>query len=272
MSYTFLQEGGGEYSADTFLGIPASALSSGIGMPEACYSPDSEKARCRVSQSGMIFRRLTPHRGEEKLTLFAEGSHAKISAKLGAGQESMVRNQECGGKWREPLAKYDHDSFSWKTAQCSLFGGLVSCLETWPSFGTMRNGVCWGRTKLEHHTSEIASGYWPAPTTIKSKSKSTMNAKEASGGSVTLPTYPTPVASEGQDCGSRWQALARLDKGGRIQRRMATMQMLETKTTEKAALNPEWVEWLMAWPIGWTGLESLETGRFRRWWWSHGER
>lgn len=27
-------------------------------------------------------------------------------------------------------------------------------------------------------------------------------------------------------------------------------------------LNPDWVEWLMGWPIGWSALEPLETVRF----------
>jgi hypothetical protein len=36
-------------------------------------------------------------------------------------------------------------------------------------------------------------------------------------------------------------------------------------------LNPPWVEWLMGWPIGWTDLEPLETGRFRRWLNAHGK-
>lgn len=35
-------------------------------------------------------------------------------------------------------------------------------------------------------------------------------------------------------------------------------------------LNPMWVEWLMGWPIGWTGLEPLETDRFRQWLRLHG--
>lgn len=30
-------------------------------------------------------------------------------------------------------------------------------------------------------------------------------------------------------------------------------------------LNPEWVEWLMGWPVGWTALQPLETARFREW-------
>jgi hypothetical protein len=36
------------------------------------------------------------------------------------------------------------------------------------------------------------------------------------------------------------------------------------------SLNPDWVEWLMGWPIGQTDLKPLETGKFRKWLHSHG--
>jgi hypothetical protein len=36
------------------------------------------------------------------------------------------------------------------------------------------------------------------------------------------------------------------------------------------ALNPPWVEWLMGWPIGWTDLQPLATGRYQAWLHSHG--
>jgi hypothetical protein len=35
-------------------------------------------------------------------------------------------------------------------------------------------------------------------------------------------------------------------------------------------LNPPWCEWFMGWPIGWTELKPLETGRFQRWLQLHG--
>lgn len=41
-------------------------------------------------------------------------------------------------------------------------------------------------------------------------------------------------------------------------------------TLAKAYVNPSWVEWLMGWPIEWTALKPLETGRFQQWWRSHG--
>ena len=35
-------------------------------------------------------------------------------------------------------------------------------------------------------------------------------------------------------------------------------------------LNPMWVEWLMAWPSGWTDLKPLGTAKFQEWSRSHG--
>ena len=77
--------------------------------------------------------------------------------------------------------------------------------------------------------------------------------------------WQTPTAMEGADCGSKWEALAKLDKGGRIQRQMATRQTVETQTTERAQLNPTWVEWLMGWPIGWTSMDAIEELDWRDW-------
>ena len=34
-------------------------------------------------------------------------------------------------------------------------------------------------------------------------------------------------------------------------------------------LNPEWVEWLMGWPIGWTDLKPLEMGKYLSWYQQH---
>lgn len=38
----------------------------------------------------------------------------------------------------------------------------------------------------------------------------------------------------------------------------------------RGLMNPEFLEWLMGWPEGWTGLEPLETGKFLAWQRSHG--
>jgi hypothetical protein len=35
-------------------------------------------------------------------------------------------------------------------------------------------------------------------------------------------------------------------------------------------LNPEWIEWFMGWPMGWTELEPLGTDKFQEWQQLHG--
>lgn len=42
------------------------------------------------------------------------------------------------------------------------------------------------------------------------------------------------------------------------------------QTEASGQLNPDWVEWLMGWPIGWTASAPLATDKFRQWCASHG--
>lgn len=44
----------------------------------------------------------------------------------------------------------------------------------------------------------------------------------------------------------------------------------DRKSLTGGSLNPEWTEWFMGFPIGWSALAPLETARFRQWWRSHG--
>ena len=44
----------------------------------------------------------------------------------------------------------------------------------------------------------------------------------------------------------------------------------DKKTMTGGQLNPTWVEWLMAWPLGWTALEPLAMDKYQQWQRSHG--
>ena len=35
--------------------------------------------------------------------------------------------------------------------------------------------------------------------------------------------------------------------------------------TKTGQLNPDWVEWLMGWPIGWTSMDAIEELDWREW-------
>lgn len=79
----------------------------------------------------------------------------------------------------------------------------------------------------------------------------------AVGGTQTPPTYLTPKTPTGGG-----QAV-RKSKGGGLRK-------LEDQVVANGQLNPEWVEWLMGVPIGWTDLKPLAICRFQRWERLHG--
>lgn len=47
-------------------------------------------------------------------------------------------------------------------------------------------------------------------------------------------------------------------------------QMKELKLENPGLLNPEWAEWFMGWPMGWTELAPLEMDKFLEWQRWHG--
>jgi hypothetical protein len=260
-----------------------SVPSSETPTPQAYLSPDRMTDFSRLSRSGMTFAPLTASRGEDVLMWCLEGSRAKTSAQPGEVQESRASGRDSGVKWPASLAKYDHDSRSWRTHQYSLLGGLIEFSETWPRWGTMRGGECWAQSMPVRHTSGNGSGLWPTPAASDSKQRHTPRSTQrrleigkqigleaAVGIQESRNMWPTPCASEGLDCGTNWESLAAVDRGGRIARRIASTGGPETRQTTHAQLNPAWVEWLMGWPIGWTDLKPLGTDRFQQWRHSHG--
>ena len=92
----------------------------------------------------------------------------------------------------------------------------------------------------------------------------------ARGGIPTRQTYPTPIGGgRTHDPGLNSSASSRRKMGGRAPQ---THLLKSEKWYQQVMgqLNPEWVEWLMGWPIGWTALEPLATDRYRRWLRLHG--
>lgn len=142
MSYTYLQEQGEESLADNFSGIPQSVLSKSKSMQDRSYSNDNETECCQDSQFGTTLRPSTASLGVDLSTWWLEDFPAKTSAAQVKVLASQANGLGFGLKCTEWFAKYDPDSCSWKTAQCSLFEDLTSFSVTWPKAGTMQNGVC----------------------------------------------------------------------------------------------------------------------------------
>jgi hypothetical protein len=65
-------------------------------------------------------------------------------------------------------------------------------------------------------------------------------------------SYPTPTALHGLNGGSN--ARAALERHPHA-----------SELTQYGELNPDWVEWLMCWPIGWSSTEPMEPEDIERW-------
>ncbi len=159
-----------EYLGDISLDGEQSVQSSGSHTQLAYLPPDKMTAFSRLSRFGMTFKPLTGSRGEELLTLYREGFHAKTSLSQEMEMDLKEKGRECGEKWRGSFTRYDPDSSLWKTHQCSLLGDLDEFLETWPQWGLMRNGECWEQTTLEQTIKGTGYGFvenkWATPTTM----------------------------------------------------------------------------------------------------------
>ena len=216
---------------------------------------DKMKVTCHRSPFGTMFVPSTDGPGVELLTLFLEDSRARTLVQRVEGQGLKGNEAGCGRSLLGSLARYDHDSCSWKTPQCSLLGGSDTFSGTWPRWGTMHDGVCWGQSTRAPLTRERDFGLWPTPTT-RDRGKDAPNRKGSPSLAVAARTWMTPMASDWKNRGTK-----EYRKGREVQ----------LQTQVGGQLNPDWVEWLMGWPIGWTASKPLATGRFRQWQSSHGK-
>jgi hypothetical protein len=256
MSWLFSQVLVEESLGENFLDGERSAPLSGKPTQQAYCAPDKMTDFSRLSRFGMTYKPLMADRGEELLMSYLAAFHAKTSAQQEKGQELMESAAGCGEKWRASFTRYDPDSSLWRTHQCSLLGGLDEFLETWPQWGLMRDGECWEQQMLAQTIRGTESGLsekLPTPTASDYKSQPTSKSWKAKGAinfKLSNPEiqamWPTPTAHMAKETNAPSEH----------------NRNTPTLTAQAGGkLNPMWVEWLMGWPVGWTDLKPLETGK-----------
>tara|TARA_Y100000593_G_scaffold71668_1_gene131634 strand:+ start:490 stop:1143 length:654 start_codon:yes stop_codon:yes gene_type:complete len=151
----------------------------------------------------------------------------------------------------------------------------------WPTPTTQDNAQVRGQGKAVGNKRGTTLGgavrMWPTPTAMTGGQGVAPSHKEGGHGwnigaavqdslsDDPVRVWPTPRASE-------WKGVGPIGSKShqyRLDRKYldATVQEAEQRT---GRLNPNWVEWLMGWPIGWTALEPVETDRLAEWLQSHG--
>jgi hypothetical protein len=140
MNSLCLQGQAAEYLGDTSLDGEPSAPLSGKSTQQAYCAPDKMTKFSRLSRFGMTYKPLTETRGEELLTLYLEDFYARTSPLQEKEMALKENDHQCGSTWHGLLARFDQDTHSWRTVQCSLIGDLNESLQTLPAWGMTVGG------------------------------------------------------------------------------------------------------------------------------------
>lgn len=244
MSFTYLQEQE-EVSSEVYCWDtdPCALLKSNPIAERYCCNGNGTES-CLDSQSGMTCAPSTESPGGAKSMSCAEDFRVKTSAQPAGVLELAENEADYGEKWHGYVAKYDPNTSSWKTRQCSLFEDLEPSLETWPSWGMMQGGECWEVRKPETRTKEPECGWLPTP--IKGDFR----------------FYRHTIA------GARRK---KFTGHGQTHIIHEASENVEMGDSERILANPQFNEQIMSWPIAWTDLRPLGTDRIAEWLRLHGK-
>jgi hypothetical protein len=150
----------------------------------------------------------------------------------------MVSGAGSGLSTSESFATFDREQLLWRTWQTSLFGGLTEFSGDWPRAGMTRNGNAYRLEPLVPFIREIESLCW-----------------------LSTPTATMTVRSEqARDSGRKPQPMevckGKIPSGYRGE--------IPPDPTGEAIgpMNPQWGEWLMGFPVGWTDCTDSATPLF----------
>lgn len=208
-------------------GLPCAQLNV-MPTPRKFWRSDKTMESSRLSQFGLTLKHLTARNGEELLMSFLVASRARTYQRQGAATESKEKDRASGSKWQESSARYDLGLHGWKTALCSSSEVLPWSSVILPKWGMTANGSVYQHPSAERPMSVTASGsLLPTVTRRDFRSDSC-----------------SPEFKQKADSHSRGKTLPWVLGG---------------------LLSPEFAEWMMGWPIGWTELKPLEMGKFQEW-------
>ena len=259
------------FSEDTCLDGEQSAPLNGSHTQLAYCAPDKMTGFSRLSRFGMTYKPLTESRGEELLTLYREVFHARTYPLQEKAQELTEIEAECGSTWPVSFANLSVDGSMWKTAQHSLLEDLEQSLETWPSWGSMRDGECFHAEMSAAFTYENGFGLQlPTPRSCSAMAAQ-ITEKTAQYKNPNLETVlarlmlPTIGANEGRGASKDRFSGSPAFRGAKM------CEGLRTCETDPIYLNPSFAELTMMWPQGWTDLKPLAMDKFQEWQQQHGE-
>lgn len=229
------------------------AQSSGTNTPVKSSENEQQMDGSQICQcgKGTLDCSIHPHT-KAKWISYMQDSLAKILA-LQENRQGLAMKHAVAStvKSSASLAYFDQDSCSWRTCQQSLITDSEQSWQTLPRSGMTRNGFAYALPTVGRITTETGGGYLPTPDTrgfvnegsIQMLSKKCDSKEEMFGmahraGKKKKEKYwPTPTAHNAKETNAPSES----------ERNTPTLAAMVG-----GKLNPEWVEWLMGFPIGHT--------------------
>ena len=194
---------------------------------------------------------------------YAGDTHVSPSAKQESDWEKTTL-VICGRSSSTSSELFDLAASSSRTSPVTCRSASIASFKTWQAAVSAARSDCLQRRKSARHIdeSESSSSGWPTPVcammpcegSVRLLRKAVdlgMSKEEADamlGGDISkpqgrLPAWPTPLARDHQD----GDATANVPTNGLLGRAVP-----RDPTSRPGRLNPDWVEMLMGFPIGWT--------------------
>lgn len=142
-----------------------------------------------------------------------------------SGPGSTAHTPDSGRSMRGSFAYFDRDTCLWRTFQACFLPGLDEFSATWPRSGTMQSGQLYQRARWVHHIHVKECSWWPTPTRAMGKH------------------------------GFSFSKSGKLRMNAEV---IARCHAIGRKPS------PEFQEWLMGFPPGWTDLEPSAMPSFPR--------
>ena len=239
------------------LDIPPWLQSNGNPTPAKFSEREPQKDGFPSWLSGREMSETSTHPSTpEAWTAFMRDSLAKtlalLESKLVSAKEPALGFTE---KSCELLAQLDRDTSSWKMSPQLKATDLKRLSKTWPSWGMTVDGCAYEHPMSGHRIIETGGSRYAMPTPTaameapnkRANTKGPKNLVEIAQGQWDH-LWPTPTAHNSRE-------------GGYPAEHTRNTPTLSAKAGGK--LNPQWVEWLMGWPINHTALKQSETVKSR---------
>lgn len=230
-------------------GCEQSPTASKTDTRKAFLCPECGKVSLIRLQSGMTCEHYQPNSYWPEWISSPVASHVRISVLLAAERAWMESEAVCSSKSSDWLMIFDRPSFSWKMSQLSLFEDSTESSVNFPRSGMTVGGRLFQPANLEPVTEDNAGSCLPTPTATpygynqtespNAKRRMSMQSMASRG------LIPTPMARD-------WRG-----SGG------ANRQSPDLSFTMGGKLNPQFVEEIMGYQIGWTALDASVTQWFQ---------